>query len=45
MALTMSIDGKASKTKITPWAIDYQRYNDPAKNAFFKSEPEIAHKG
>lgn len=43
MAVTMALDGET--TIVTPWVIDYARYNDPAKNAFFRSEPEIEHKG
>jgi hypothetical protein len=42
MALTMEV--KDGTTRVTPWLIDYQRYNDPARNAFFASRPEIAHK-
>ena len=38
MALTISLDG--SETRVTPWQIDYERYNDPARNAFFATEPE-----
>ena len=30
-------------TKVTPWEIDYRRYNDPGRNAFFASPPEIEH--
>lgn len=41
MALTMSI--KNGVTKVTPWPIDYKRFNDPTANAFFASEPEIEH--
>ncbi len=43
MALTMRL--KDGSTQVTPWEIDYERYNDPTRNAFFKSEPEIEHKG
>lgn len=31
-------------TQVTPWAIDYRRFNEPSRNRFFASEPEIAHK-
>ncbi len=42
MALTLSIvDGQ---TKATPWPINWQLFNDPDRNAFFKSPPEIEHK-
>ncbi len=42
MAMTIAIKGGV--TKVTPWEIDYQRYNDPSKNGFFASAPEIEHK-
>jgi hypothetical protein len=42
MALTIDIEGAHSH--ITPWAIDYKRYNDPRRNAFFASKPEIEYK-
>ena len=42
MALTMEVDGDS--TTITPWEIDYERYNDPSMNAFYAAEPEIEHK-
>ena len=42
MALTMLISD--DETKVTPWAIDYEKFNDPSKNKFFASEPEIEHK-
>jgi hypothetical protein len=29
---------------VTPWPIDYEKYNDPKYNAFFKAPPEIEHK-
>lgn len=39
MALTISrTDGE---TTVTPWHIDYRRYQDPSLNAFFRSEPEV----
>jgi hypothetical protein len=42
MALTIDLeDGVAS---VTPWAIDYKRYNDPTHNRFYQREPEIEHK-
>ena len=42
MAMTMRIG--ADGVKVTPWLIEYQRYNDPSKNAFFARPPEIAHR-
>lgn len=42
MALTIEIlDGDS---KVTPWVLDYPRYNSPDRNAFFKVPPEIAFK-
>lgn len=42
MAATIFLeDGTA---KVTPWQIDYQRFNDPRRNRFFASPPEIEHK-
>jgi hypothetical protein len=42
MAMTMHVS--AEGTKVTPWRIEYESYNDPAKNAFFARPPEIEHK-
>ena len=42
MAATVRIDD--SGAKVTPWAIDYKRFNDPKRNRFFASPPEIVHK-
>jgi hypothetical protein len=39
MALT--ITSKDGLVEATPWPIDYGRYQDPARNNFFSSEPEI----
>lgn len=42
MALTIHIqDGQKN---VTPWAIDYRAFNDPRRNAFYASRPEIEHK-
>jgi hypothetical protein len=42
MAATILVeDGVA---RVTPWAIDYKRYNDPTHNRFYAREPEIEHK-
>ena len=27
-----------------PWPIEYERYNDPERNAFFARPPEIEHR-
>lgn len=43
MAMTMTI--KDGDTRVTPWAIEYERFNDPSRNRFFASTPEIEHKG
>lgn len=43
MACTIRVDH--GTVQITPWAIDYKRFNEPSRNRFFASEPEIAHKG
>jgi hypothetical protein len=43
MALTLKIAGDGAM-KVTPWVIDYERYNDPERNRFFASQPEIEHK-
>ncbi len=42
MALTIYVE--AGTTKVVPWPIDYKHYNDPKRNRFFASPPEIAHK-
>jgi hypothetical protein len=42
MALTLR--HKDGQSEITPWAVDYERYNDPERNAFFKVAPEIEHR-
>ena len=43
MALTMRI-GSDGSVKVSPWPIDYERYNDPRRNAFFAQPPEIQHR-
>jgi hypothetical protein len=30
--------------KVTPWPIEFERYNDPRRNAFFARPPEIEHR-
>jgi uncharacterized tellurite resistance protein B-like protein len=42
MAMTMTIT--EDETKVSPWPIDYEKFNDPSKNKFFASDPEIEHK-
>lgn len=42
MALTIACYG--DKTEVTPWAPDYETYNDPERNGFFKLKPEIEHR-
>ena len=42
MALT--IEYAEGEAKVTPWAIDYERYNDPSLNKFFEAPPEIEHR-
>ena len=41
MALTMTV--KNGDVKVSPWEIDYQMYNDPERNRFFKMSPTIKH--
>ncbi len=42
MAATIMVeDGVAS---VVPWPIDYKRFNDPTRNKFFATAPEIEHK-
>ena len=42
--MAMTIQFKDGQGKITPFVIDYERYNDPDKNRFFKAPPEIEHR-
>jgi uncharacterized tellurite resistance protein B-like protein len=42
MAATIRLEG--GNTQVTPWLIDYKRFNDPKRNRFFATEPEIEHK-
>ena len=41
--MAMTVKYKDGKSQITPWAIDYARYNSPDTNKFFESNPEIEH--
>jgi Calcineurin-like phosphoesterase len=43
MALTMLVSADGA-IKATPWPIEYERYNDPSRNAFFARPPEIEHR-
>jgi uncharacterized tellurite resistance protein B-like protein len=42
MAATITVE--AGTASVTPWAIDYKRFNDPKRNRFFAAPPEIEHK-
>ena len=42
MALTIHVE--AGSARVIPWEIDYRRFNDPKRNRFFATEPEIEHK-
>jgi hypothetical protein len=42
--MAMTIRHLNGHSDITPWKVDYERWNDPEKNAFFKVAPEIEHR-
>jgi uncharacterized tellurite resistance protein B-like protein len=42
MAATIRLEG--GNTQVTPWLIDYKRFNDPKRNRFFATPMEIEHK-
>jgi len=42
MAATIRLENGTAQ--VTPWLIDYQRFNDPRRNRFFATPPEIEHK-
>jgi len=42
MAATIRLE--RGTAQVTPWLIDYARFNDPRRNRFFASPPEIEHK-
>ena len=42
MAATIRLEGGTAQ--VTPWLIDYKRFNDPKRNRFFATPPEIEHK-
>lgn len=41
MAVTLRF--KNGKGEVTPFVIDYESFNDPARNKFYQTAPEIAH--
>ncbi len=41
--MAMTVKYRDGKSQITPWQIDYARYNSPDTNKFFESRPEIEH--
>ncbi len=43
MAVTLRY--KDGQSQITPWAIDYEPYNDPKRNKFYQSSPELSPQG
>ena len=43
MAMSIRV-GRDGGFKVTPWLIEYERYNDPRRNAFFARPPEIEHR-
>jgi hypothetical protein len=42
--MAMTIRHKDGQSEVVPWRVDYERYNDPERNAFFKIAPEIEHR-
>ncbi|HEV8320369.1 MAG TPA: metallophosphoesterase [Myxococcota bacterium] len=42
--MAMTVLHQDGETTITPWVIEYEAYNDPDRNAFFKAPPEIEHR-
>ena len=44
-AMALSLARRADgETTITPFEIDWASYNDPERNAFFRTAPEITHR-
>jgi hypothetical protein len=41
--MAMTVKYKDGKSQISPWPIDYARYNSADTNKFFESHPEIEH--
>ncbi|MBK7397478.1 MAG: serine/threonine protein phosphatase [Myxococcales bacterium] len=42
--MAMTLKFKDGESEIIPWKVDYERYNAPERNAFFKVSPEIQHR-
>jgi hypothetical protein len=42
MAATIRLENGTAQ--VTPWLIDYKRFNDPKRNRFFATPMEIEHK-
>jgi hypothetical protein len=42
--MACTITAENDQFSVTPWPIDYKRFNDPERNKFFASAPEIEHK-
>lgn len=42
--MACTITAEQDRFAVTPWAIDYARFNHPDRNKFFASAPEIEHK-
>ncbi|QQR90998.1 MAG: serine/threonine protein phosphatase [Myxococcales bacterium] len=41
--MAMTVTYRQGELSIRPWKIDYESFNTPERNAFFKSPPEINH--
>jgi hypothetical protein len=41
--MAMTVTWKRGTVAITPWKIDFERYNAPERNKFYQSAPEIEH--
>jgi hypothetical protein len=41
MAATIRRAGPGAQPTLTPWPIDYMRFNAPERNAFYRTPPEI----
>ncbi|MEM9192506.1 MAG: serine/threonine protein phosphatase, partial [Myxococcota bacterium] len=40
----LTIRARDSDVEVAPWEIQYEKYNDPSHNAFFKAPMQIAHR-
>ncbi|MFW5925060.1 MAG: metallophosphoesterase family protein [Myxococcota bacterium] len=40
----MTLEWNDGDTRVLPWRIDYEHFNDPDRNAFFKAPPELQHR-